>query len=100
MDAPEQLFLVTYRFHPDWQERRTPHREAHLALAAAWNADGRLIQGMTVGEPPHTGMTVLAVDDLAAAQAFADADPYVTEGVVAEHRVEPLALAPYRRRTP
>ena len=68
-------------------EARAPHRERHLALVREWEADGRLLDGGALGDPPHGGLLVF--DEAADVEAWTAADPYVTEGVVTSWRVEP-----------
>jgi uncharacterized protein len=70
-------------------ERRAPHREAHIRLVREWMADGRLLLGGAVGDPPHGGVLVFASDNPADAQQFAEADPYVANDVVTAWRIEP-----------
>jgi hypothetical protein len=70
-------------------ERRAPHRAAHIALVREWMADGRLLMGGALGDPPHGGALVFAVDDPAEVERFVAADPYVQGGVVTAWRVEP-----------
>ena len=40
---PETLQLLHYEYVPDMGERRTPHRDAHLELIAAYRADSRVV---------------------------------------------------------
>jgi uncharacterized protein len=69
-------------------ERRAPHRAAHIAMVRERLADGRLIMAGALGDdPPHGGLLVF--EERADAEAFAQADPYVTGGLVQSWRVEP-----------
>jgi uncharacterized protein YciI len=68
-------------------EARAPHRDGHLALVREWKADGRMLDGGAIGDPPHGGLLVF--DDAADVEAFTAADPYVANGVVTGWRVEP-----------
>jgi len=70
-------------------ELRAPHRPLHLALIAEWTADGRVLHGGALGDPPHGALIVFAVDDPAEVEAFAGQDPYVAAGIVTSWRVEP-----------
>ncbi len=79
-------WLLFYDYVEGILEKRAPHRDAHLALARAWKEDGRMLMGGAVGDPPHGGVLVFTTD---AIQEFIDADPYVKEGLVTRHRVEP-----------
>ena len=80
-------YLLTYELAPDYLDRRPGFREAHLALA--WQAAdaGKLLLGGAVGDPVESAL--LLFSDAAAATAFAEADPYVREGLVRSWRVTP-----------
>ena len=79
---PERLQILHYDYVPDIGEKRVPHREAHLALIARYQADGRLVIAGAVGDPPHAGL--FAFRDEAGARAFAAEDPYGQAGLVVE----------------
>jgi uncharacterized protein YciI len=84
-------FLLTYTLAPDYLDRRPAFRAEHLALAKAAVARGELRLGGAVagveGEAPDEAQLLFAGDDAAAAEAFARADPYVANGLVARWRV-------------
>jgi uncharacterized protein YciI len=84
---PERMQLLHYEYVEDIVERRAPHREAHLALIARWNDEGRLVMAGAVGDPPTGGLLVLR--DGEDAEAFMRDDPYVAAGLVSAWRVEP-----------
>lgn len=74
-------------------------RVEHLARLARLKAEGRLmlagpfpaIDSNDPGEAGFTGSLIVAeFDSLAAAQAWADADPYVAAGVIASAVVKPF----------
>lgn len=78
---------------------RLAARPAHLARLQALAADGRLlvagphpaIDSEDPGPAGFSGSLIIAeFDSLASAQAFADADPYVTAGVYARVQVKPF----------
>ncbi|MEA3041905.1 MAG: uncharacterized protein QOC65_1394 [Sphingomonadales bacterium] len=81
--------LLLYELAPDYLERRGAFRDAHLALA--WQAadEGALILGGAVGDPVESALLLFA--GAAPARAFAEADPYVSEGLVRSWRVLPWA---------
>jgi uncharacterized protein YciI len=87
---PETLHLLYYDYVLDMAQRRAPHREGHLALIAAYHADGRLVIAGGVGEPVHGGL--LAFRDAADAEAFAAEDPYRAAGLITASRVEPWVV--------
>lgn len=80
-------WLLRYATTPDYLERRAAFREAHLALAWAAADSGDLILGGAVGDPPESALLLFA--NAAAARAFAEADPYVANGLVARWEVLP-----------
>jgi uncharacterized protein YciI len=82
------LLVLTYDYPPDVLERRAPHREGHLAHARAWKADGRLVMGGALGDPPHSGVLVFRAGR-EEVEAFASQDPYVQQSVATGYRIEP-----------
>ena len=90
MDVPiTRRWALFYDYDPEnLVERRAPHRPVHIELFRRWRADGRLLMGGAVGEPPHGGLLVVAVDGAAEVEAFVAADPYVEAGIVESWRVE------------
>lgn len=88
----ERLYALFYDYVEDIGEKRAPFREAHLALIARWHDEGRLEIAGAVGDPPHSGLFGFRVDDPGEVQAFMDEDPYVANGLVVGHRVEPWTV--------
>lgn len=82
-------YLLAYDLAADYLERRPAFREAHLALAWAAADRGELILGGAVGDPVESALLLFASAE--AARAFAEADPYVGEGLVRAWRVLPWA---------
>ena len=76
-----------YDYVENVAQARAPHRREHLALVREWQADGRMLEGGALGDPPHSGLLVF--DEHAVVEAFTAADPYVANGVVTGWRVEP-----------
>ena len=79
--------VLFYEYVPDILERREPHRPAHLALAREYHETGRLRLAGAVGEPVHGAMFVFT--DAESAADFVLRDPYVLNGLVTAHRIEP-----------
>lgn len=84
---------------PDSLEKRLAARPAHLERLAGLQAEGRLllagpfpaIDSIDPGPAGFSGsLIVAAFDHLEAAQAWADADPYVAAGVYARVVVKPF----------
>lgn len=87
---PETLQLLHYEYVPDMGERRTPYRDAHLELIAAYRADSRLAIAGAVGDPPRYGLLAFRTRD--AAEAFVAADPYQAAELVTSWTVEPWTV--------
>jgi uncharacterized protein len=85
-------FALFYDYVDNIVERRAPHRPAHLELYRHWRAEGRLVMGGAIGDPPHGGLIVFDVDGREEVEAFAEADPYVQNRLVTARRVEPWAV--------
>jgi hypothetical protein len=80
-------YLLRYTLAPDYLERRAALRDQHLTLAWAAADQGRLILGGAVGDPVESALLLFTDGD--AARAFAEADPYVGEGLVTHWEVLP-----------
>lgn len=80
-------YLLSYDLAPDYLARRGAFRDAHLGLA--WQAadEGSLLLGGAVGDPVESALLIFT--DAGAARAFAEADPYVSNGLVRAWRVLP-----------
>lgn len=92
-------YAITANDHPDSLARRVTHRPAHLERLHALQAEGRLllagpfpaIDSEDPGPAGFSGSLIVAeFADLAAAQAWADADPFVAAGVYREVIVRPF----------
>ena len=83
----DKHFLLFYDLAPDYLVRRTEFRGAHLALAQAAVARGELVLGGAVQTPVDTALLLFRGETPAAAEAFANADPYVKQGLVGAWRV-------------
>lgn len=82
-------YLLFYDVGEDYRARRAEFRNAHLTLAWQAHARGELILGGAVGEPLDAALLLFEGDGPAAAERFARADPYVTQGLVKGWRVRP-----------
>ena len=80
-------FLLTYELASDYLARRGDFRGAHLGLAWAAADRGELLLGGAVGDPVESALLLFTSE--AAARAFAEADPYVANGLVERWRVLP-----------
>lgn len=82
-------YALTYEVVPDFIERRTPHREAHLQRVRHAHARGLLLLAGALGDPPDGALLVFRAESAAPAEEFARTDPYVVEGLVTAWRVRP-----------
>jgi uncharacterized protein YciI len=78
-----------YDLAPDYLERRAQFRDEHLTLA--WEAEGRgeIVIAGALAEPADQAVLLFVGDSPAAAERFAQADPYVIHGLVQAWRVRP-----------
>jgi uncharacterized protein len=86
------LHCLFYDYVEDVVEKRAPFRADHLALVGEWKADGRIVMGGPLGDPPHGALIVFRLDDPAQIEAFVAADPYVAGGIVTGRRVAPWTV--------
>lgn len=93
------LYAIISRDRPDSLKKRRAARPAHLERLQALQEEGRLvlagphpaIDASDPGEAGFSGSLVVAeFRDLAAAQAWADSDPYVAQDVYAEVSAKPF----------
>lgn len=80
-------WILRYTTAPDYLTRRGDWRDAHLALAWASVEAGALLLGGAVGDPPESALLLFTGE--AVARAFAEADPYVANGLVTHWEVQP-----------
>jgi uncharacterized protein YciI len=80
-------YLLIYDLVDDYLERRVPLRAAHIAHARAAAARGELQLAGALANPPDGAVLLFKGDSPAAAEAFARADPYVLNGLIARWRV-------------
>lgn len=80
-------YLLTYELADDYLERRGAFRQAHLGLA--WQAAdrGELLLAGALADPADSAILLFQGDSPAAAEAFAQADPYVVNGIVKRWQV-------------
>jgi hypothetical protein len=80
-------FLLFYDVVPDYIERRPQFRDEHLSHA--WKAHGRgeLLLAGAFAEPVDGAVFLFLGDSPDVAEKFAQADPYVRNGLVTHWRV-------------
>lgn len=82
-------YLLIYDLVPDYVERRTQFRAEHLTLAKEAIERGEAVLGGALADPVDQALLLFTGDSPAKAEAFARADPYVKNGLVASWRVRP-----------
>ena len=92
---PVALQCLTYEYVPDIVERRTPHRDAHLARVRDWTERGELVIAGAVGDPPHGAIFGFNAGP-ARVEEFVAGDPYVRAGLVVAHTTEPWTVVAHR----
>ncbi len=75
-------YLLTYHVAADYLERRPQFRTEHLALAWIFAGRGELVLAGALEDPVDTACLLFASEGPEVAEAFANADPYVREGLV------------------
>jgi uncharacterized protein len=88
--VPKTLQVLFYDYVPDVAERRGPFRQEHLGLIRSFHADGRLTEAGAYGDPVKGGLLMFTTSE--AAEAFVAADPYASNGLVVDWRVEPWTV--------
>ena len=85
-------WLLLYELVDDYLERRAPLRPEHLGLAEAAHERGELLMAGAMSDPADGAVLVFRGEDGSAAEAFAQADPYVREGLVRSWQVRPWTV--------
>ena len=80
-------YLLFYDVVDNYAERRMPFRTDNLAHARAAAGRGELVLAGALANPVDGTVLLFKGDSPAAADAFARADPYVTNGLVTAWRV-------------
>jgi uncharacterized protein len=80
-------FILFYDVVSAFTERRTPFRVEHLGLIRAAHERGELVMAGALADPADGAVLVFRGPTPELAEAFAKADPYVRQGLVARWRV-------------
>jgi uncharacterized protein YciI len=80
-------YLLFYDVVDNYGEKRTPFRKDHIAHARAAADRGELVLAGALANPVDGTVLLFKGDSPASAEAFAKADPYVTNGLVTKWRV-------------
>ncbi len=80
-------YLLFYDVVDGYTEKRVPFRAAHLAHARQAVARGELVLGGALANPADGALLLFKGASPRVAEAFAEADPYVRNGLVKSWRV-------------
>lgn len=81
-------FLLIYDYAPDYLEKRAAVRPAHLEHCRQSVARDELqLGGAVPNDTPPFGLLLFKAETERAAEDFARADPYISQGVVTSWRV-------------
>jgi uncharacterized protein YciI len=79
-------YMLIYELAPDYLERRNAFRNDHLKLA--WQSEG-IVLGGALADPTDRAMLLFEGESPEVAKRFAEADPYVANGLVLRWEVRP-----------
>lgn len=88
-----KLFVLEYHFVENMLEKRVPFRGAHLAYANKFVEEKTLIAGGALVPEVAKGVLLLRANNIDTVKAFANGDPYVTNGLVSKFNVSEWAVA-------
>ena len=80
-------FLLIYELSADYLDRRAAFRDRHLAVAWQSAERGELLLGGALEAPVDRAMLLFEAGSPEVVEAFARADPYVTQGLVTRWEV-------------
>lgn len=85
-------YILFYKTVENYVEKRAPYRSEHLALAKSAYEDGDLVMAGALADPADGAVLVFKGDGPEAAEAFAQNDPYVKNGLISEWSVRPWTV--------
>jgi len=80
-------FLLLYDVVDDYVERRGPFRAEHLSLIRKAHDRGELVMAGALADPADGAVLVFRGQSPQPAESFAQADPYVRNGLVKTWRI-------------
>ena len=85
-------FALFYELVDDYVNKRMPFRAAHFGLARESEARGELVMAGAFSDPADRALLVFRAGDRMVAEAFAENDPYVINGLVRKWEVRPWTV--------
>jgi uncharacterized protein YciI len=86
-EAVLKHYLLFYDVGEDYVQKRAAFRAAHLEKAWRAHERGELVLGGALADPVDRAVLLFKGDSPQVAEAFAQADPYVVNGLVVSWRV-------------
>jgi uncharacterized protein len=80
-------FLLMYELADNYLTRRAEFRSEHLALAWTASERGELVLAGALADPVDQAVLLFEGESATVAERFAEADPYVANGLVKRWRV-------------
>jgi uncharacterized protein YciI len=93
MTDSRPTFVVTYRYVPDMETRRTPHRAEHLQWVRELAESGQLILAGATLDPVDTAILIFRAEDPYAVRRLLLEDPYAQANLIVAVSVRPIGLA-------
>jgi len=82
-------YLLRYQYVEGIDGLREPYRDEHLSRLWAEADAGRVLLAGGAGDPVSEGIIVWEVEDPSVIDAYAQADPYMTAGLITSYDVVP-----------
>jgi len=82
-------YLLRYQYVEGIDSLREPYRDEHLSRLWAEADAGRVLLAGGAGDPVSEGVIVWDVEDPSVIDAYAQADPYMTAGLITSYDVVP-----------
>jgi len=91
--AELSTFIVIYRYVPEMESRRTPHREEHLAWLRGLAEQGLILLAGALQDPVDSAVLVVRAQDPYGARILLVDDPYAKANLITGVTVRPIGLA-------
>ncbi len=79
-------YIVNYKLHKEYMERRAPHRPAHFELLKEYITSGELLMGGACDDQ-QDAIIIFQVEDVARIHAFIEVDPYIIHEVAVSYTI-------------
>jgi hypothetical protein len=88
MADEDRTYMLLYDYVDDMLERRTPHRDAHLAHVQSQRDAGHIVMAGPLGDPPTGAAIVFRGVGPDSIEGFVKDDPYVKANLVTDWRIQ------------